>query len=1250
MPSRLESYLDAFEAAWQQPLPPRLEDYLPAETDPERQAVLVGLVRIDLERRIKSGETIRIERYLERFPELSAPDVLLKLVLLEHRLRRRHDPAFDAAEYPGRFPALASQLKIELQTVITQDDRPARGESSSPEGAGLDLREYELLDRVGRGGMGEVFRGKDPALGRDLAVKVLRPELREDRDAEGRFAQEARLTGALQHPNIVPIHNLGRLPDGRLYFTMKLVRGRTLAEILAEGSGSGRQPELLGLFEKVCQAVAFAHSRGVIHRDLKPENVMVGAFGEVQVMDWGLAKVLYREEGAGPLAGEGAEASDTLRRLQPVGSTADDRKTGVVGTLAYMPPEQARGKTSGVDERADVFGLGAILCVLLTGQPPYLGSDLLAQAQQGALAGALGRLDACGADSALVTLAKRCLAPDVAERPRHAGLVAEAVAEYQARVQERLRQAELERTQAQVKAAEERKRRRLALALAASLLVLVTGAAAAGLWYQYQEALWTEEQAQQEKEQALRLAQTGAGVRAALKEATTLADRAQTQLPQPEAWKATLDAAFTALRQAETLLTKEPALGGGEWPAQVRQLRARLEADAKDWQLLAEYDQVRLEQSQWDLQRRRFKLAESYSRLQKALADYGLVIGGLEADKAAAQLRQRPLAVQLHLRAVLEECLARVPQEQSAQRQWLTAVLAPEADPWLKQFRQAVAKRDWAEVELLVGQADVSRYHPAVLVGLEASLRKEAGASGVLLLRRTQQQYPGDFWVNLELGVALYRSVFPAGADRPARAKELPMVNEAVTFGRVAVGLRPGNAPAHNNLGLALAAQGDVKGAIACFTKALDLDPKLVPAHTNLGLALQAQGDVKGAITCYHKALTLDPECVQAHTNLGLALQAQGDVKGAIACFTKALDLDPKYALAHTNLANALADQGDVKGAIACYHKALDLDPECVQAHNNLGLALKAQGDVKGAIACYKKALDLAPELAPAHTNLGTALQAQGDVKGAIACYHKALALDPKHTPAHYNLGIALKAQGDLDGAIACYKKALALDPKDAEAHCNLGHVLRAQGHFAQALQALKRGHEIGSKQADWRYPSPQWVQDCQRLLELDARLTAILGGDDQPKDSAEQLALADLCQRYKKRYAAAARFYADAFAAGSAVTTKRGYNAACAATLAAAGKGEDAAKLDPKDKTRLRQQALTWLRNALELHTTQLETADAKARAALQQTLRHWQQDADLASLREDKALAQLPEAERAAWQQLWADVAALLKRAEPK
>src|SRR5262249_55594897 len=224
---------------------------------------------------------------------------------------------------------------------------------------------------------------------------------------------------------------------------------------------------------------------------------------------------------------------------------------------------------------------------------------------------------------------------------------------------------------------------------------------------------------------------------------------------------------------------------------------------------------------------------------------------------------------------------------------------------------------------------------------------------------------------------------------------------------------------------------------------------------------------------------------------------------------------------------------------------------------------------------------------------------------------------------------------------------------KYARAHLSLGHAFRNQGRFAEALAAYQRGHELGTKQRGWPFPSAQWVRDAERMAALEAKLPAFLKGELQPRDAAQRLGLGGVCQA-KKLHAAAARLSADAFAADPKLADdlKAGhrYNAACSAALAAAGQGEDAGKLDDKERTRLRQQALDWLRADLALRTKQLENGKPADRAEVQRGLRHWQKDPDLAGLRDQAALAKFPPGEQKACTQLWAEVAALLEKAEGK
>ena len=228
--------------------------------------------------------------------------------------------------------------------------------------------------------MGAVIKGHDAELSRDLAVKVLLERHRDDAGlVRARSSRRPRSPGSSSIPAIVPIYELGVLADRRPFFAMKLVKGRTLAEI-SQGSRRARPTAAAAVVDlrAVCQTVAYAHARGVIHRDLKPSNIMVGAFGEVQVMDWGLAKVLARGgavDDAGTLTPE-PDGDASVVRTARSGSDADASRAGsVLGTPGYMAPEQARGELDRVDERADVFGLGSILCEVLTGQPAIVGTS-----------------------------------------------------------------------------------------------------------------------------------------------------------------------------------------------------------------------------------------------------------------------------------------------------------------------------------------------------------------------------------------------------------------------------------------------------------------------------------------------------------------------------------------------------------------------------------------------------------------------------------------------------------------------------------------------------------------------------------------------------------------------------------------------------------------------------------------------------------------------------------------------------------
>ncbi|HTR02889.1 MAG TPA: serine/threonine-protein kinase [Thermoanaerobaculia bacterium] len=230
----------------------------------------------------------------------------------------------------------------------------------------LGETKYRLLDELGRGGMGAVYLAEDTVLGRPVALKVVATGAAGGGTAE-RLWNEARVLARLEHPGIVPVHDAGALPDGRIFYAMKRVDGRRLDELAPDLP----RLERLRAFQRLCEPVAFAHARGVVHRDLKPENVMVGPFGEVLVMDWGVAKALGGADASGP-PGRAAADSPAVRTSEGA----------VVGTPAYMAPEQASG-SGAVGAAADVYALGGILHFLVTGKAPFDDAGAAARARDG---------------------------------------------------------------------------------------------------------------------------------------------------------------------------------------------------------------------------------------------------------------------------------------------------------------------------------------------------------------------------------------------------------------------------------------------------------------------------------------------------------------------------------------------------------------------------------------------------------------------------------------------------------------------------------------------------------------------------------------------------------------------------------------------------------------------------------------------------------------------------------------------------
>jgi len=1159
-------------------------------------------------------------------------------------LRRQVERLLKAEARVGGFlqkPVLeqwaAPQPSDELNR--TTDHVPAAGSTDeshpaadAPEGGLPVMPGYRVLREIARGGMGRILAARDLTLDRDVALKVLLPGAN-----PYRFVRESKISARLAHPGIPPVHALGTLADGSPFLAMKLIAGQTLAVEIKTAD----RPRLLQVFTQVCQAVGFAHSKGVVHRDLKPPNVMVGAFGEVQVMDWGLAKDLTSPDNRDE-PGSSAAPARTTDHQAAAKSTDDQTRAGtILGTPAYMAPEQARGEPC--EARSDVFALGGILCAILTGQAPYCGKsfvEVIGRARAADLAEAHARLDGCGADAELVALCRCCLNANPVDRPADGQAVADGLTTYLNGVQERLQAAQRERAVAMAREAEQRKRRRLALALAVTVLVAVMGGVVGTSLYlvQAQKARSDEAlRAEAERERHGRNAEAVAGLLQQAEEALQAGDAAKASV--------LLDAAG-----------KRAAEGGAD------ELSGRHDRLRADLALLIALDELDL--FRWTIAlddrpgRARFPaLVAKTARLREALARFGL---NPESPPEEASARVKGSAVQGRLVAYLDWWMGkeRLP--------WVREVLrAADPDPFRDAVRDAVLADDLAELADLAGREQAANQPPGfvAVLGENKAIPLEQRRD---LLTLAVRHNPGDLRILMNLGNIHeflndpdeMKRWFQAGvavAPRNATAHhnlgialwKKGDLNGAIVSLRKAVELATEASSHRLSMGVVLKDKGDLKGAIASYLEAIELDPEYARAYVYLGFALKDQGDLDGAIDRLRKAVELAPKDAWVHDSLGFVLNARGDLDGAIEQFRKAIHLDPEYGRAYANLGVALRAKGDLDGAIDRLHKAVELDPEYGRAYVHLGLALRAKGDLDGAIEQLRKAIRLDPNYALAHAYLGVTLRAKGDLDGAIDRLRKAVELAPKDALAYVHLGIALKDKGDLDGAIDRLREIVELAPKNAWVHDTLGYLLREKGDLDGAIDYFRKAIRLDPKYGK-AYAN---LAETEPMAAVQGMLPALLKGDYQPQANDERLALAYLC-KYKRRYRASAGLYADAFAAdprtAADLKAAHRYYAGCSAALAAAGQGEDAARLDDKEKARLRQQSLDWLRADLVLRTRQLESDRPADRAEVQVKLRHWQKDRALADIRDKDALAKLPAEERAEWEKLWADVAALLKKAE--
>jgi serine/threonine-protein kinase len=1008
----------------------------------------------------------------------------------------------------------------------------------------------------------------------------------------------------------------------------------------------------LELFMPVCQAVQHAHQKGIIHRDLKPSNVLVTVQDGaplVKVIDFGVAKAL------------GQKLTD---------KTLFTGFAQMIGTPLYMSPEQAGQSNVDVDTRTDIYALGVLLYELLTGTTPF-DRERFKEADYDEIRRIIReeepprpstRISTLGQAAATVATQRRsdpnklsrlfrgeldwvvmkALEKDPQERYATAQELADDLERFLEDQPIRARRPTL------LQRARKWARRHQAVVGASAVCLLVMFMALGG------SLGWVI------RDRAARHWQLSNDIERALQDATRQIEAAN----------------WPALRQ--TLLRAQSLAAAGLDESPLRQQIADLWAEL---QLVTRLEEIRADEPVSD-SRSSFNF-ETEARYAQVFRQHGMDVDVLPLEEAAAAIRRE--RIHKELTAALDDW-ARV-RRAIGHPGWnrllrIAADVHRDDDPWRERLRQALEEGKLQALLELAAAAEHQDLSPAAVALLAGALEtackpSQKTASGrsaaeivVGLLLKAQQDHPEDFWINFQLGYYLQHS-------RP------PRLEQAIRYYSVALALRPHSAVARVNLGTAFYDQGKYDEALAVFRKARDLAPGLAILHFNLGQALRLKGrwdeaireyreavrlglnnpdlryNLAGALAergqpdeaeaAYREAIRLNPSDYRCHNNLSSLLEKRGELRGAEDLLRQALRIKPDEARLHRSLGHILNAQKRPKDAERELRQAIHLKSDSGEAHNELGYALAAQERLPEALEEYRQAIRLRPKDPLPHCNLGNALRNLGKFSEAEEELRKALQLKPDLADAHYNLGLVYQYQNRLSAAESEYREAVKLNPADPEGHCNLGQVLQNQGRFAAALAELRRGHELGSRRPGWPYPSAQWVRGCQRLVELDSHLPALLEGKATPTGAGERIELAQLCS-LKRLHRAAARFYAEAFAdkpklAGD-LNGQHRYNAACAA-LAGCGQGKDADKRDAKERARLRQQALDWLRADLKAYRQVLEKSAGKAGPAIAQRMQHWLQDTDFASVRDDKSLAKLPEAQRKEWHKLWQEVEALRQQA---
>lgn len=814
---------------------------------------------------------------------------------------------------------------------------------------------FETLGQLGEGGMGTIYKVRDRRSGRLAALKVLLDPAA-DELTKARFLREATLTARLDHPAIPPVYEIGRTARGELFLLMRLIEGRTLKEEIESFRDGGRDPSeqrrLLQALIRVSEALAYAHAQGFVHRDVKPSNIMVGRFGEVLLLDWGIAKDMSSEQHE-----EILESALSAAEIEGANLTLSG---GVVGTPGYMSPEQADG--GDIDARTDIYALGLLLGEVLAGEPLVTGDNSMTRVVAN-IEGRYQKLDYFGvrAPRNILWIMEQALQKDLEERTESAEefteqlqamLSDEPIPGYSQGLIERLG--------------------RLSRRHPAALTGVFSGILLFALVVLLNQAM-------------LEVQTTGA----ALNTAETRKQEAEQQAAQASKQAARAKRVLELFNKAKSQARR------GLQKALEQTINEALEASGRDEESLLTAAQIAREAKHLELAEQLLReCSESHKPGYRALYRLHEVLLGDRPFDGSPALKE--LVLRARARGDENEfTLFFEAMQQSSNNDYAGAVKTlNKAAGYTKSFAALYHNRGVARFktdDVKGALEDIQR-----AIELEPTrARYYLSRGGVLKVLKKYRESLEDFDKAIELQPKLWTGYSARG--RLYQVMKDPQ--KALSDFKQVIRLAPKEVTGYQDMGRLLWRVKQYRDALRCFEEAHKLKPRDTQLLLKKGALNFQINRVQRAIDDFNEALKIDDEFAAAYERRAFAYVKLGQAQAALRDFEQAIRFNPKLADSHAARGDLLRKLGRLEDALESYEASLKLAPKAL-TYNNRGLVYFLQKQDQRALADFNKAMELDPTLAISYASRASLLRVQGKLREALKDYQQFLRLAPEHPQA----------------------------------------------------------------------------------------------------------------------------------------------------------------------------------------------------------------------------------------------------------